>query len=223
MQRKNPIITGNVYHVMNKSIAGYQIFSSDVEYQRMMQIIRFFSYKGNLPKFSQFTNLSIVQEEGFEKCLKELVNEETKLIQAIAYCCMPTHVHLVLRQLRDNGIAIAMGNILNAYARYFNTKHKRKGPLWESRFKNVPVDSDEQLLHLSRYVHLNPVSAGLVENAHQWQYSSYGEYTAPEGISHPLCDFRDFINEQPSAYQAFVDDRAGYQRELAKIKKIALE
>ena len=136
---------------------------------------------------------------------------------------MPTHIHLVLKQLRDNGISLYASNILNAYARYFNTKHSRKGHLWSDRFKNVPVESDEQLLHLSRYIHLNPVSAGLVNDAEKWKYSSYAEYITPQLIAYPLCDFRDLINQSPKNYRVFVGDRAEYQRKLAKIKKLAIE
>ena len=223
MQRKNPIVTGNVYHIMSKSIAGYQIFNTDAEYKRMIQMVRFFSYRKTFLKFSRCITFPIVQKKGFEEYLEERFGEENKIIQIIAYCLMPTHVHFVLKQLKEKGIETAIGNILNAYSRYFNIKHKRQGPLWASRFKNVPVDSDEQLLHLSRYVHLNPVSAGLINNAKQWKYSSYLEYVAPDAILHPLCSFHDLINERPSAYQAFVDDHANYQRELARIKKLALE
>ena len=223
MQRKEPLVTGNIYHVMSKSIAGYSIFNSDTEYARMIQMFRFFSYGGNLPRFSQFITYHVVQKEGFEQALKQLVGENNKLMQIIAYCLMPTHIHLVVKQLQNNGLSIAVGNMLNAYTRYFNIKHKRQGPLWMSRFKNVLVNSDEQLLHISRYVHLNPVAAGLVNNAAQWKNSSYAEYATPDKISHPLCDFRNYINENPYRYRAFVDDRAGYQRELAKIKKLAME
>jgi putative transposase len=190
---------------------------------RMIQMIRFFSNGDKLPKFSQFITYPNVQKEGFEQILRQLTNESNRLVQIIAYCLMPTHIHFILRQLKDNGISTSFGNTLNAYARYFNTKYKRQGPLWASRFKNVPVNSDEQLLHLSRYIHLNPVSAGLVNNATQWEYSSYAEYITPDRITYPLCDFRSFINENPSHYSTFVNDHAGYQRELAKIKKLAIE
>ncbi|MDA1337406.1 MAG: transposase [bacterium] len=223
MQRKEPLLTGNIYHVMSKSIAGYSIFSSEKEYARMLQILRFFSYGEKLPQFSKFITYPAIQKQGFEQALQQLTSKENKLTQTLAYCLMPTHIHLILKQLKDNGISISMGNTLNAYARYFNTKHKRQGPLWAGRFKNVPVGSDEQLLHLSRYIHLNPVTAGLANNAAQWEYSSYSEYVTPDKILSPLCDFRSFINEPPATYRAFVADQAGYQRELARIKKLAIE
>ena len=218
-----PLVTNNVYHVMNKSIADYHIFNSDTEYAHMIQVLRFFSYKDNLPKFSRFSQSSAVQTHGFEKALRQSVNENKKLVQFIAYCIMPTHIHLLLKQLVDDGISLYAKNILNTYTRYFNTKHSRKGPLWESRFKSVPVSSDEQLLHVTRYIHLNPVSAGLVQKAEQWPYSSYLEYTTPKEIVYPLCDFRGLIEERPAHYRAFVSDHADYQRKLARIKKLALE
>ncbi len=76
---------------------------------------------------------------------------------------MPTHIHLILKQLKEDGISAYMSKILNSYTCYFNRRTKRKGPLWESRFKRVEVTSDEQLLHLTRYIHLNPVTAHIVE------------------------------------------------------------
>ena len=208
---------------MNKSIAGYSILNSEKEYTRMIQILRFFSYGEKLPQFSKFITYPTVQEQGFEQALQQLTNKERKLVQVFAYCLMPTHIHLILKQLQDGGISRFLGNALNAYTRYFNLRHKRQGPLWAGRFKNVTVDSDEQLLHLSRYIHLNPVTAGLTNNASKWQYSSYAEYVTPNKILYPLCDFRSFIDESPLNYRTFVDDRADYQRELAKIKKLALE
>ena len=80
-----------------------------------------------------------------------------------------------------------MGDILNSYSRYFNTKQKRKGPLWEGRFENVLIKTDEQLLHLTRYIHLNPVTAYLVDQAKDWQASSYNEYLENSDFNECIC------------------------------------
>ena len=135
---------------------------------------------------------------------------------------MPTHLHFILKQSRDAGISIFMSNILNSYTRYFNTRHKRKGPLWESKFQNVLVDTDEQLLHLSRYIHLNPVTAYLVDKPEDWIYSSYPEFIGKNN-SQQLCNFNEFMEIQPSSYRRFVEERTNFQRELAQIKNLLIE
>ena len=89
---------------------------------------------------------------------------------------MPTHIHFVIEQKEKNAISFFMRKLLNSYAKYFNFKNHRKGPLWESRFKHVACETDEQLLHLTRYVHLNPVYHGFVEHPIEWKHSSFGDY-----------------------------------------------
>jgi putative transposase len=116
-----------------------------------------------------------------------------------------------------------MSTILNSYTRYFNTKHKRKGPLWESRFKSVLVETDEQLLHLTRYIHLNPVTAFLVDKPEEWKASSYNEYLLKVSGSDRTCNYDGILDIEPSSYRKFVEDRISYQRELAKIKELLIE
>lgn len=214
---------GEVYHVMNKSIAGYKIFTSPRDYIRMVQMLRYFSSASPLPKFSQFLQHELTKELGFERYFEEEFRDGKNHIQIIAFCLMPTHIHLVVKQLRRNGISTFMSNMLNSYTRYFNTKYKRKGPLWVGRFKAVLVESDEQLSHLTRYVHLNPVTAKLRDRSEGWDWSSYREYTANRKIRYPLCQFQELIHMQPREYQLFVEDQASYQRELAEIKHLVLE
>ncbi len=223
MRRKKSLSNDGVYHILNKSIAGYTIFSSEEEFMRMIYMLRFFSVSENSLRFSRFIDQANTQVKTVEQILKEQAENNKSLVDIIAYCIMPTHFHFILRQLKDNGISTFTGNISNSYTRYFNIKHKRKGHLWEAAFKDVPVSSDEQLLHLTRYLHLNATTAGLVKKPEEWKYSSYYEYIFPEKVDYPFCKFRDLIDINPSEYKEFVENQKDYQRELAKIKKIALE
>lgn len=221
--RADPLETGEVYHVMNKSIADFKIFHTANDYLRMKQMMRYFQIRDVLPKFSQFRELKWVQDKGFDDAFLEMTEGSKCHIQILAYCLMPTHVHVIAKQLAKNGISIFMANLLNSYARFFNTKHKRVGPLWVGRFKSVLVKTDEQALHLTRYIHLNPTSAGLVTKPNDWLWSSYQEYIEPEETDHPICQFKDTVNIKPDAYQEFTNDHVDYQRDLAIIKKLALE
>jgi len=222
MKRKEKLVTGNIYHVLNKSIAGYNIFPSDEHYEHIIQIIRFFSAGEELPRFSRFISQAKNQGKRFEEYLDEQTNSR-RPVDIIAYCIMPTHFHLLVRQVEDDGVSNFIGNVSGSYARGFNAWQKRRGFLWEGRFKNVPVRTDEQLLHLTRYIHLNPVTAGIVEKPEQWKYSSYKEYIEPKSVDYPLCKYGDLFDMSPSDYQIFVEDQKDYQRELSKLRKLTLE
>ena len=116
-----------VYHVTTKSIAKYVVFNDETEYERMKQLIQYYQI-ANFPVRYSFFNAW--QKDKKEKLISEKYNRnEEKLVRIIAYCIMPTHVHLILQQIQEKGISIYMNRVLNSYTRYFNTKHHRKGPL----------------------------------------------------------------------------------------------
>lgn len=220
--RKDPLEIGEVYHVFTRSIADFRIFNNENDFLRMQQIIKYYKV-ANDAKFSDFLATTMVVKKGFNNAFAITSKDKEDLVQIIAYCLMPTHIHLILKQLAKNGIPKYMNDILNSYTRYFNTQHKRKGPLWESRFKNVLVRTDEQLFHLTRYLHLNPVTAKIVNNPENWAFSSYGEYLSKITDITAICQFDDILEIEPSSYRKFVCDRISYQRELAKIKKLILD
>lgn len=222
MKRKDPLITDNVYHIFNKSIAGYNIFPSDNDYELFIQMIRFFSVNENLPRLPRFAMQAQKEDKSFEEFLSERISNNF-LVDIVAYIVMPTHFHLIIKQLEDDGISKFVKDFSGSYARRFNAQRKRKGFLWEDKFKNVPVTDDEQLIHLTRYLHLNATTAGLVEKPEQWIYSSYKEYIEPEKVDYPICKFDDLFDISPSKYRKFVEDQKDYQRELARIKKLTLE
>ena len=205
------IVTNEIYHVYSKSIAEYAILNNDFEYSRIREVIEYYRIEKPFASFSRFK----------ERNMKVKQFDTKRLVQIICYCIMPTHIHLVLKQLKNKGISIFMSNVLNSYSRYFNIKHNRKGPLWESSFKKVLVENDAQLIHLTRYIHLNPVTAYIVNKPEDWQWSSYKEYISSNKDS--ICKYDDVLNIKPAIYKEFVEDRISYQRELARIKNIMLE
>ncbi len=221
MKRKEVLKTGDTHHVMNKSIAGYKIFNSESDFDRFIKSLQFYSFDQNKIRFSQLFNSTVVQNYGFKQTMEKRMKDEEKLVQVIAYCVMPTHFHLILKQLKEEGISNYMKDVSNSHSHYFNNKNNRKGTLWESRFENVRVKTDEQLLHLTRYIHLNPTTAGLVEDPEDWIYSSYNEYISQEETG--FCSYENILDIKPKKYKEFVDARKDYQRNLSKIKRITLE
>jgi len=221
MYRKDKLIEGEIYHIFSKSIAGFKIFNSYANSARMLATIRYYQMKNLTKKFSIFIRSERLKKE--QDYFYNFLQGKEKLVEIIAYCLMSTHLHLILKQLKRNGISIFMNDILNSYTRYFNVKARRKGPLWESRFKNVLVKTDEQLIHLTRYMHLNPVTAYLVDKPQNWEFSSYREYLGKTSKEAIVCRYEDLLSIQPDSYKEFVNDQIDYQRSLATIKDLMLD
>jgi putative transposase len=222
--KTNQVATGQIYHIFNKSIAGFEIFSSDFEFERMMKMMKYYQYKEYRHPFSHLLRISEVKKSGLQNYINSLSIMSEKLVQIIAYCFMPTHFHFALKQLADRGISTFINNLLNSYTRYFNKKINRKGPLWEGRFSKVLVRNDEQLLHLTRYIHLNPVTARLREKPEDWNASSYMEYLKKVNDDDAVCKFDELFSKDALAnYKTFVEDRISYQRNLAKIKHLLID
>lgn len=215
--RKVPLATGETYHVFTRSIAGFEVFRSEQCFKRFVQTMIHYNHPRPQQRLSDYLQLS----PGVQQKTDNL-REEDPLVQIIAFCLMPTHIHLALRQVKDGGISIYMRNVLDSFTRYFNTLQKRRGPLWESKFKNVLVESDEQLLHLTRYIHLNPSSAGLVAAPEDWQYSSYHEYTGKGHVT-GLCNWENVLEIDSLSYRKFVTSRVSYQRALSRIKHLLID
>jgi len=216
--RKDLLVNDGIYHIMNKSIAGYKIFNNQNDYKRIIDVIRYYQRIEPPTRYSMLIKLPIQTQS-------QILNyhyKKEKIVEIIAYCIMPTHIHFLLRQIRDNGISNFMANIENSYSRYFNTKNNRKGPLWVGRFKNVKVGDDEQLYHLTRYIHLNPVSTDLVNDPILWKYSSYNEYIKEGDKQNYICKFHDILSINTYRYKHFVENNASYQRTISKIKKLIL-
>lgn len=91
-------------------------------------------------------------------------------MQLIAFCLMPNHFHLLVKQNTIDGITKLMRSMCTKYVMYFNKKYNRVGTLFQGKYKGVLVDNDTYLLHLSRYIHLNP---SLGSDPKNYQYSSY--------------------------------------------------
>ena len=114
---------------------------------------------------------------------------ETKLV-VYGYCLMDNHIHLILRDNR-NEISTIMKGIATSYAMFFNTKYNRVGHVFQDRFKSEAVGDERYLMAVIRYVHNNPVKAGIVEKPDQYEWSSYGGYVFP-GVT-GLVDAHDVL------------------------------
>lgn len=202
-----------IWHVFNRSIADFRIFNIPADYKRFILAMDFYRYKDE-----NKTSLSNVIY--FNKDLP--FDKSKRFIKIISYCIMPNHYHIIVDDNDSGMLSKYMSNLENSYTRYFNLAHKRKGPLWESRYKKVPVTKNEHFIHLTRYIHLNPVTAYICSKPEDYKYSSYKEFLSGQ---ENLCDFKYLMPEgfKPEVYKDFVNDRISYQRELSKIKHLIFD
>ena len=125
-------------------------------------------------------------------------------LSVIAYCLMPNHYHFLLCPSEDDTLSPFIQRLFNSYTQAFNRQQGRSGTLFEGRAKKVLVDTDEYVVHLCRYIHLNPVRAGLVKHPADWPFSNYLEWVGQR--SGTLID-RAFVEQYfPTAadYEKFV-------------------
>lgn len=218
--RKTVFAENEVYHTLNRGVDEQVIFKDKRDYQRTLDLIDFYRYAHPPLKFSHYNRLSKNEKEKFIKNLKE----RKQIVEILAFCLMPNHFHFLLKQLQKKGIQTFMRNFQDGFARYFNTKYHRVGLLFQGMFKAIRIETDEQLMHVSRYIHLNPVSSYIteIEGLKTYLWSSFLEYLGErEGFTNPNS-ILDFFKSKV-AYRKFVSNQADYQRQLQKTKQLALE
>ncbi|MBI2361216.1 MAG: transposase, partial [Deltaproteobacteria bacterium] len=100
---------------------------------------------------------------------------EQKRVELLCYCLLSNHIHLLLETPQGN-LSKLMQPFQTSYTVYFNRRHRCTGHLFEQRYKALLVDKDNYLLQVSRYIHLNPVGAGIVRRPQEYRWSSYAAY-----------------------------------------------
>ncbi len=150
----------------------------------------------------------------FIKRLKEYAISE---IDVVAYCLMPNHFHLLVHQHKPKAVSAYIGRVCKSYVHAINKQRARTGHLFEGKYKIKAIDSVQYLLHLSRYIHLNPVRASLVDKGEEWKFSSYQSYIM-QGASEDhiktnvvlqefngRSDYKDFVESYQSSDKLFIN------------------
>ncbi len=134
-------------------------------------------------------------------------------LDLLTFCLMPNHIHIFVYQHENNrAIREFMAAIMTSYSKYFNEKYKRLGPLFQSRYLASRITSDSYLLHISRYIHLNP------RNWRNYPYSSikYFQGKAFAEWFNPV-HILTLFDDSPQKYLTFVADHEDYKKSLESI------
>jgi REP element-mobilizing transposase RayT len=180
MPRKSRETSGTgIYHVMLRGINRQNIFYDTKDYEIFLELLR----KQTHPEDERHRQLP-------PHCV------------VYAYCLMPNHVHLLLRE-KEETLASVMKSIGVAYAWHYNKRYQHLGPVFQDRFRSEPVNDDAYFFTLLRYIHQNPIKAGMVEEVDQFVWSSWREFergaficsTQPVVSRMPLEDLRALVFE----------------------------
>ena len=186
-RRAVPLMAGEHYHIFNSGHNRQAIFFERENYVFFLRRLR------------QYLAAAQTSE----------VSETSEVWAApatiVAYCLMPNHFHLLIQPHTDD-LSNRMRRLCISYAKAVNKRYSRVGALFQGQFRAVRVDKDEYLLHLSRYIHLNPVMAGLAKGPEDWEFSSYRDCVnlRPGTLPNPNIVLAQFA--APQAYREFVAD-----------------
>jgi len=216
MERKFKFAPDEFYHVYNRGNNKSVIFLSAADHKRFQKLL----YVCNSAKPVVFKTIQGLPLDKIER-------GET-LVDIGAYCLMPNHFHLLLREKTDGGISQFVEKLSTGYSMYFNKKSNRTGALFEGRFKAKHVDSDEYLKYLFAYIHLNPVKIidpkwkengiedhiAAKEFLATYLYSSYADYTGQsrrEDLILKKDSFPEYFKTS-FEFEQLIDDWLDYPR-----------
>ena len=219
--RATPLVNEEYYHIFNRGVARQPTFFSKRDYSRFLLCLSYYRFNELPFRLSKFLQ---IQARDRYSILKKLEVENNLAVEIIAFCLMPNHFHILLQQKTNGGISKFVRQITDSHTRYINTKYDRVGPLFQGAFKVVHVETNEQLLHLSRYIHLNPLVSFIVKD--------------DDFLSFPWSSLQNYLNggstnintlpvleqfKSSSDYLSFVLNQTDYAKQLAEIRHLTHE
>lgn len=189
MLRKEKFAPGEYYHIYSRTILNTPGFKNNKNADRLAQA---FLLANSTKSSEAFRYLRNTENAQLERAI-EIAREGEKFVNVLCYCIMPDHYHLLLEELKDNGITNFVRKCNTSIAKYVNIKTNRLGPLFESRFKAKHINTNEYLLHLSVYIHLNPLD---IISGKEWREHKLKNWdiTKKELLLYPWSSLKYFLN-----------------------------
>lgn len=164
-------VENGYYHTFNRGVEKRTIFLDTQDYKVFLKYLK--EYLSPPPDKSKLPKVNFTLQGQAFKGLPRIPKNYHAEINLICWCLMPNHFHLLIQQNNKLSMKQFVHSLLTRYTKYFNKKYDRVGPLFQGRYKAVMIMDDGYLLHLSRYIHLNPseYTKDLTK-----AYSSYADY-----------------------------------------------
>jgi len=195
-------LNDSFYHVYNRGLNKQDIFKDETDYGVFLNLLK-------------RTLGEEIQKDNKQREYPNFYDD----LELLSYCLIPNHFHLLIRTKdKPKLLPEFMRSVMTAYVMYFNKKTDRKGRLFEQHYRAVRIDSDEQLWHISRYIHLNALDVG--ESYKNYPYSSIGYFTGDKSSDWVRADeIIDMFREANQDYLAFLEDYVDRKAELKEIKR----
>ena len=230
---QNPIIAGNIYHILNRGVDKRKIFIDEEDYFRFVHDL----FEFNDIKPINNATYSFRNSFKIKDIASPYIDKRKFLVEVLAFCMMPNHYHIMLRPKYDDGITRFIKRLNIGYAKYFNEKYKRSGALFEGRFKRILISDDAHFTYLPYYIHLNPLdlimpewrdgkisdckkAMNFLEN---YRWSSFPDYIGKKNF--PSVTQRKFLMDCFGSAQKQKDGMFAWLKEmdLSDINNISLE
>jgi len=219
-------VNEGIYHVYNRSVEKREIFVDDQDRFRFIHDL--FEFNDEAPAVNLYYKRPLIQS--YEAKPRKIEQQKRKLlVEILAFVVMPNHFHLLLRQIKENGISNFMHKLGTGYTMYFNQKYERAGSLFQGTYKAVLVNQEAHFIHLPYYIHLNPLDLKFpewrdreIKNYKQamkflenYRWSSFLDYIGKKNF--PSVTQREFLNE-------FFEGPENYKKDAMKwLKEMDLE
>lgn len=226
------------YHVYNRGVNKRKIFKDKQDYAVFLSYLKeYLSARDNEKLMKILADPASTQAEKSDARKLLGINNFFKRIELLAYCLMPNHFHFLIKQKDKQAMEILMRSLMTRYTMYFNRRYGRVGTLFQSSYKAVLVETDAQLLYLTRYIHRNPISGRILEGRILEGVSLYEQLTSqPSSCPNYLKKIKqdwvkpDFILQNFSesgfnSYQDFIesDDMDSDQEAAVTIANLTID
>ncbi|MGB2762049.1 MAG: transposase [Minisyncoccales bacterium] len=220
--KRPPLVNGEIYHIVIRAVEGMKLFRDERDYFRSLH---------NLFEFNDKNPTIWSYRQHYENSSRSgrIKKERKMLVEILTFCLMPNHVHLLIKQVRGQGISKFMRKIGAGYGMYYNKKYERKGHVFDGRFRAVIVKNDEQLKTLFVYIHTNPVAIiapkwkeegiktknieDVIKFLENYKWSSYPDYLGKK--NYPLLTNRELL----SNLMGSIDNSRHFVKEWISLKK----
>ncbi|MBI2053940.1 MAG: transposase [Candidatus Staskawiczbacteria bacterium] len=242
-RRKEQFDTGGIYHIIIRALDENLIFKNIDDYFR--GVFSIYEFNNLKPVNISVRRRNRKTEKKKEKMIdlgarSVLIDKREKIVGVLAFCFMPNHLHLLLKQIKDGGISKFMQKVGGGYGRYFNDKYQRKGHVFQDAFRSIQIENDNQFMATASYIFTNPIALiepgwkelGIrnhsvdetVEFLENYKWSSYQDCIGIENF--PSVTEREFLLEMTGEVEGLkkiIKDWVEHKKDVAKYSELFLE
>lgn len=194
MLRKEKFIPGEYYHIYNRTLFNIPIFKDAKNCDKLSQAFLLANSTKSSQAFEYIrNNTKPTTVVGLIGKALEIARSGEKLVDVLCYAIMPDHYHILLKEKIENGITNFVHKCNISVAKYINIKTERRGPLFESLFKSKHIATNDYLLHLSLYIHLNPIDSLVGKKWREHKIKNWDQ-VRNKLINYPYSSLKNFID-----------------------------